>query len=317
MSAIEWRASVERWPIAGAFRTAKVTRHETVVVVVEARADGAVGRGECVPYDGYGETAKSVLAQLESAHEPEALPLGAARNGMELAAIDLECKRQGVRAHELLGCPPFEGCRTAYTIGIDTPQAMEASARRHHAFETLKLKAGPGDAIALAAAVHRGAPNARLVVDGNESWSADALAACADELAALGVVAIEQPLPRDADDGLRRGSLPLAILADESCHSAADVVRLAKRYDGVNLKLGKTGGLREALAAREAARAEGLSVMVGCAVSTSLAIAPALLLTAGAFVVDLDGPLLLARDRAPGLRFEGDSIDPFGPDLWG
>jgi len=317
VSGIEWRARVERWPIAGAFRTAKVTRRETVVVVVEARDGDTVGLGECVPYDGYGETVESVLAQLEGATDPAALPLGAARNGMELASIDLECERRGIRAHELLGCAPFEGCTTAYTIGIDSPEVMEASATRRRDFATLKLKAGPDEAVALAKAVHRGAPQARLVVDGNESWTVAALMDAADELAALGVVAIEQPLPRDADDALRRGSLPLALLADESCHSAADVERLADRYDGVNLKLGKTGGLREALAARDTALREGLLVMVGCAVSTSLAIAPALLLTPGAFVVDLDGPLLLEQDRAPGLRFEGDAIAPYGPDLWG
>ncbi len=317
MTAIEWRASVERWPIEGAFRTAKVTRHETAVVVVEARADGFFGRGECVPYDGYGETVESVLEQLERAEMPEELPLGAARNGMELAAIDLECKRLGVRVHELLDCAPFEGCRTAYTIGIDSPEAMEASAARRREFATLKIKAGPDDALLLAEAVHRGAPDARLVVDGNESWTMATLTETAEALAGVGVVAIEQPLPRDADEALRRGSLPVAVLADESCHSTADVHRLAERYDGVNLKLGKTGGLREALAAHSVAKEEGLLLMVGCAVSTSLAIAPALLLASDAFVVDLDGPLLLARDREPGLSYEGDAIAPFGPDLWG
>lgn len=270
-----------------------------------------------MPYDGYGETVESVLAQLASASTPDQLPPGAARNGMELAAIDLECKRSGRRAHEVLGCAPFEGCRTAYTIGIDSPEAVEASAARRQEFATLKIKARPDDAIALAEAVRRGAPSARLVVDGNESWTHAALSASAEALAELGVVAIEQPLPRRADSELRRGSFPLAVLADESCHSAADVARLADRYDGVNLKLGKTGGLRDALAARDRAADAGLLVMVGCAVSTSLAIAPALLLASDAFLVDLDGPLLLARDREPGLTYEGDRIAPYGPSLWG
>jgi len=317
MSAIEWRSRVERWPIEGAFRTAKVTRHETVVIVVEAHRGDHVGRGECVPYDGYGETVESVSAQLAGATGPADLPPGAARNGLELAAIDLECKELGMRAHELLGCAPFEGCRTAYTIGIDSPEAMATSATERRAFATLKLKAGPADALALTEAVHRAAPDARLVVDGNESWTIDALRDSASALAALGVVAIEQPLPRNGDDALERGSLPVAVIADESCHLASDVARVADRYDGVNLKLGKTGGLREALAARDAAREAGLSLMVGCAVSTSLAIAPALHLATDAAIVDLDGPLLLARDREPGLVFEGDRIAPFGPDLWG
>lgn len=314
---IAWQTRVERWPIAGAFRTAKVTRHETAVIVVEAREGNAVGRGECVPYDGYGETVDSVLAQLQAATALADLPPGAARNGMELAAIDLECKQQQRPAHELLGCAPFEGCRTAYTIGIDSPAAMEAKARARADFQMLKIKAGPDDAIELAHAVRRGAPEAQLIVDGNECWSAAALEHMAERLADLGVVAIEQPLHRDADDTLRRGSLPVATIADESCHSAADVERLTSRYDGVNLKLGKTGGLREALKAQRVARREGLRVMVGCAVSTSLAIAPALLVAASADYVDLDGPLLLAHDREPGLRYERDRIAPFGPDLWG
>lgn len=317
MTAVEWRARVERWRIEGTFRTAKVTRRQTTVVVVEAHSGGHRGLGECVPYDGYGETVESVMGQLAAATRPEDLPPGAARNGMALAEIGLECKRRGQRAHDVLGCAPFTGCRTAYTIGVDTAVAMEASAKRRRGFETLKIKAAPGQAIALATAVHRGAPDARLIVDGNESWTARDLADAADALATLGVVAIEQPLAREADAELRRGALPVAVIADESCHSAADVSRLAERYDGVNLKLGKTGGLREALAARETARAEGLQVMVGCAVSTSLAIAPALLIAADADFVDLDGPLLLARDREPALRFDGDWIAPFGPDVWG
>ncbi len=255
--------------------------------------------------------------QLGGATAPTDLPPGAARNGLELAAIDLECKERGVRAHELLGCAPFEGCRTAFTIGIDTPEAMAAAAAARRAFATLKLKAGPEDALALTEAVHRAAPDARLVVDGNESWSLEGLRSSADALSRLGVVAVEQPLPRDGDEGLERGALPVAIIADESCHLAADVPRVAERYDGVNLKLGKTGGLREALAAREVARRHQLLVMVGCAVSTSLAIAPALLLATDAAIVDLDGPLLLARDREPALRVDGDHIAPFGPELWG
>jgi len=317
MRAIEWRSRVERWPIAGTFRTAKVTRRETAVIVVEARRGDRVGRGECVPYDGYGETVASVGAQIAGAEAPEDLPPGAARNGLELAAIDLECKERGARAHELLGCAPFTGCRTAYTIGIDRPAAMAAAAAKRSSFATLKLKAGPADALALTEAVHRAAPDAQLVVDGNECWSLEALRSSAEALAALGVVAIEQPLARGGDGELRRGSLPVALIADESCHLAADVPRVAERYDGLNLKLGKTGGLREALAARRVAREEGLRVMVGCAVSTSLAIAPALLLTTGASFVDLDGPLLLDHDREPGLRFEDDRIAPFDAQLWG
>ncbi|MAQ15420.1 MAG: dipeptide epimerase [Sandaracinus sp.] len=313
-------ARVERWPIRGVFRTAKVARRETVVVVVEVRdRDGVLGRGECVPYDGYGETVESVLDQLRG--EPEALleslPPGAARNGVDLALLDLECRRRSVRIHQLLGRPAFTGTRTAYTLGIDSAEAVERGARERASFGTLKLKAGPEDAVVLAAAARRGAPSSALVVDGNESWSWPALERVAEPLAALGVIGIEQPLPRDADAPLRRGALAVPVYADESCHGVADVARLAERYDGVNLKLGKTGGLRPALEVHDASRAAGLEIMVGCAVSTSLAIAPALLLTEGARVVDLDGPLLIERDREPGITYEGDHIAPFPAALWG
>ena len=309
---------VERWPVRGVFRTAKVERREIPLIVVHARAGEHLGRGECVPYDGYGETVESVLAQLEGARDPGELPPGAARNGLELALLDLRCKARGLRIHELLGEPAFTGCRTAFTIGIDAPEAMSAAAAVRREFRTLKIKAGPDEAVELATAVRRGAPDARLVVDGNECWDLGTLERVAEPLAELGVVAIEQPLRRDQDEALRRGALPVAVYADESCHVASDVARLAERYDGVNLKLGKTGGLREALAARDEARRLGLGLMVGCAVSTSLAIAPALALAANADLVDLDGPLLLAGDRPHGLRYEGDRITgPIDPLLWG
>ena len=312
---------VERWPIHGVFRTAKVERRETTVVVVEVSEGSHRGLGECVPYDGYGETTESVLEQLEGSGAPQALvlvlPPGAARNGLELALLDLECKREGVRIHELLERPAFEGCRTAYTLGIDRASALGRRAAERSAFGTLKIKARPADAERFAEAVRAGAPGAALVIDGNESWTRADLEQRAPALAELGVVAIEQPLPRDRDEALRRGQTAVPVYADESCHSVSDVHRLADRYDGVNVKLGKTGGLKTALAVADAARAEGLRLMVGCAVSTSLAIAPALLLTAHADLVDLDGPLLLARDRDARLRYEGDHIHPFGPDVWG
>lgn len=288
----------------------------------------AVGRGECVPYGRYGESVESVVAEmtalvpalesgLSRAALQERLGPGAARNAIDCALWDLEAKATGIPVRDRLGLPAARPLTTAFTLSLADPEAMEAAARKNAHRPLLKIKlGGPGDLDRLAA-VRRGAPAARLVVDANEGWTedflADGLAACA----AMGVVMVEQPLPAGADGLLARISRPLPVCADESHHCAADVAGLADRYDAVNLKLDKAGGLTEALKVVAAAKAAGLQLMVGCMVSSSLAMAPALLVADGAAIVDLDGPLLLSQDRTPGLVYAGSVVEPADPALWG
>ncbi|MBS7538655.1 N-acetyl-D-Glu racemase DgcA [Ancylobacter lacus] len=318
---------IERFPIAGTFTIARGSKTEAVVVVARIEADGVVGRGECVPYARYGESVEAVAAAIEALApavrqglDREALqsrlPPGAARNALDCALWDLEAKTAGRPAHELAGLPAPGAVTTAYTISLGTPEAMAiaaAAARR----PLLKLKLGaPGDPARLAA-IRAAVPDAELVVDANEGWAADTLAANLDACAEHGVTLVEQPLPAGDDAALAAMARPVPICADESVHGLDSLHRLVGRYDVVNVKLDKTGGLTEALALAEAAERLGLGIMVGCMVATSLAMAPAMLLTPRARVVDLDGPLLLARDRAPGLRYEGSTVFPPEPALWG
>lgn len=318
----------ERFAIEGGFTIARGTKREAVVIVVEIRCGAAVGRGECVPYGRYGETVESVLAEiaalvpaLESGLERPALQTligpGAARNAIDCALWDLEAKSTGLPVRYRLGLAAARPLTTAFTLSLAEPEAMEAAARRNAHRPLLKIKlGGPGDLDRLAA-VRRGAPAARLVVDANEGWTdaflAEGLAACA----AAGVVMVEQPLPAGADGLLARIPRPVPVCADESHHVARDVAGLADRYDAVNLKLDKAGGLTEALKVVAAVRAANLQLMVGCMVASSLAMAPALLVADGAEVVDLDGPLLLSRDRAPGLVYAGSVVEPAPRTLWG
>jgi L-alanine-DL-glutamate epimerase-like enolase superfamily enzyme len=320
-------AAREVFPIRGVFRISRGARTESVVVTATVEQDGARGRGECVPYARYGESVESVLAQVESARAlvegggrdalQAALPAGAARNALDCALWDLEARRAGKRVWELAGLAAPGPVTTAYTLSVDTPENMERAARDAAARPLLKLKlTGEGD-LERVAAVRRGAPDSRLIVDANEAWTAEHYAAFAAKLAPLGVELIEQPLPAGKDDGLARVAHPIPVCADESCHDTASLAGLAGRYEAVNLKLDKTGGLTEALRLREAARAAGHRLMVGCMVGTSLAMAPALLVAQGAEWVDLDGPLLLARDRDPGLAYRGSVVEPPPAALWG
>ena len=318
----------EVFPIRGVFRISRGARTESVVVTATIVQDGATGRGECVPYARYGETVESVLAQIESARSAieagidrarlqGALPAGAARNALDCALWDLEAKRAGKRVWELVGLPAPRPVTTAFTLSVDTPENMEGAAREAAARPLLKLKlTGEGD-LARVEAVRRGAPQARLIVDANEAWTAEHYASFAARLAGLGVELIEQPLPAGKDEGLARVPHPVPVCADESCHDTATLAGLGTRYEAVNVKLDKTGGLTEALALVAAARAAGHKVMVGCMVGTSLAMAPALLAAQGAEWVDLDGPLLLARDREPGLVYRGSVVEPPSAALWG
>jgi L-alanine-DL-glutamate epimerase-like enolase superfamily enzyme len=321
-------ATIERWPIAGAFTISRGAKTEAVTVIAEVRRGGITGRGECVPYPRYGETPEATLGALEAMQEPirrgldrlglqTAMPAGAARNALDCALVDLEAKTAGQRAWNLFGRQAPQACITAYTISLGTPETMaEATAKTAHR-RLLKIKLGGDGDGARIAAVRRAAPTSELIVDANEAWTPDNLgqnlAACAD----AGVTLVEQPLPASKDEALARIKRPLSVCADESVHARASLEGLRGRYDAVNIKLDKTGGLTEALAMADAAHALGFDIMVGCMVATSLAMAPAMLLTRQARFVDLDGPLLLARDRDGGLRYDGSLVYPPEAALWG
>jgi L-alanine-DL-glutamate epimerase-like enolase superfamily enzyme len=321
-------ARIERWPIAGSFTISRGAKTEAVTVVAEIIQDGHVGRGECVPYPRYGETPEATLAVVLSVQEAvgrgldraalqTAMPPCAARNALDCALLDLEAKTSGRRAWDLLGRPAPRPCTTAYTISLASPEAMAAATAKASHRRLLKIKLGGDGDGARIAAVRQAAPESELIVDANEAWTTanleQNLAACAK----AGVTLVEQPLPAGHDEALKRISRPLAVCADESVHDRASLEGLRERYDAVNIKLDKTGGLTEALAMADAARAQGFEIMVGCMVATSLAMAPAMLLARQARFVDLDGPLLLARDRDGGLRYDGSLIYPPDAALWG
>jgi L-alanine-DL-glutamate epimerase-like enolase superfamily enzyme len=318
----------ERWPIAGRFTIARGAKTEAAVVVAELSDGRITGRGECVPYGRYGETVETVSALIETARTALAagldrcglqlaLPSGAARNALDCAFWDFEAKSSGRPAHEIAGEPPPRALTTAYTISLDTPDAMADAARKASSRALLKVKLGTADDAARIRAVRAAAPGAELIVDANEGWRADNLAANLAACADAGVTLIEQPLPADDDDALATLARPIPVCADESVHDRASLATLEGRYDAVNIKLDKTGGLSEALLMVHEAEQRGFAVMAGCMVATSLSMAPAMLLAQRARVVDLDGPLLLARDREHGLRYEGSLVYPPSPDLWG
>jgi L-alanine-DL-glutamate epimerase-like enolase superfamily enzyme len=315
----------ERWPIRGSFAISRGARTETEVVMVEARAEEFVGRAECVPYPRYGETVKDTLSAvanldrggLTRARLQSLLAAGAARNAVDCALWDLEAKRSRRRVWELAGLSEPKPVVTAYTLSLDTPEKMGGVARENALRPLLKLKlSGAGD-LDRVRAVRNNAPNAALIVDANEAWSIEDYRALAPKLAALGVSLIEQPFKAGEDGALAGLDRPVPVCADESCHTSDDLPRLVGLYDAVNIKLDKTGGLSEALALRRAAEAMGFKIMVGCMIATSLGMAPALLVAQGASWVDLDGPLLLDKDRTPGLRYQGSTVYPPEPSLWG
>ena len=319
---------VERWPIRGGFTISRGAKHEAVVVVASLKDGSHVGRGECVPYAHYGESVESVASALQACAAPLAsgvsraelarlLPAGAARNALDCALWDLEAKRSGRSAASLAGLKPLHPVLTALTLSLGAPEAMAAAALEARAFPLLKLKlGGAGDAERLRA-VRAAVPQARLIADANEAWQPHETESLLAVAAALGVELVEQPLPAGQDDLLQHIARPVPICADESVHDRASLARIAERYDAVNIKLDKTGGLTEALLVADRARALGLKIMVGSMVATSLAMAPALLVAQDAEFVDLDGPLLLTRDRAPGLAYDGAMIHPPEPELWG
>jgi L-alanine-DL-glutamate epimerase-like enolase superfamily enzyme len=319
---------IERFPIAGSFTISRGAKTDAVTVVAEVSQGGHMGRGECVPYRRYNETPEATLKSLQAMREAvargldrkalqTAMPAGAARNALDCALVDWEAKSAGKRAWDLLGRPVPKPCVTAYTISLGSPATMAAATEKAAHRPLLKIKlGGDGDGERIAA-VRRAAPNSELIIDANEAWTPSNLEQNLAVCAAAGVTMVEQPLPTDWDEMLGRIRRPVRVCADESVHDRKSLDALRGRYDAVNIKLDKSGGLTEALAMADAAMALGFDIMVGCMVATSLAMAPAMLLTAQARFVDLDGPLLLARDRDHGLRYDGSLVHPPDAALWG
>jgi L-Ala-D/L-Glu epimerase / N-acetyl-D-glutamate racemase len=318
----------ERWPIAGSFSISRGAKTEAQVVVTELNDGRHRGYGECVPYARYDETVKGVIEALgrigqklafgldRKALQAEMRP-GAARNALDCAFWDLEAKRAGKPAYQLAGLPVPHALTTAYTISLGTPETMAEAARAASSRKLLKVKLGGAGDPERIAAVRKAAPQSEMIVDANEGWTADNLAANLAACADAGVTLVEQPLPADDDAALAAIRRPVAVCADEGVHDRASLAGLVGRYDAVNIKLDKTGGLTEALAMVAEAERLGFSIMAGCMVATSLAMAPAMLVAQRARVVDLDGALLLAKDRPDGLRYEGSLVYPPTSKLWG
>ena len=312
------------FPLAQVFTISRGSRTEAKVLSVKISRGGVEGWGECVPYARYNETAASVSAQIESLPETfdrqglyELLPAGAARNAVDCALWDLEAKQSGQRVWQLAGLPAPGPEITAYTLSLDSPENMRAQAAEHAHRPLLKIKLGTPDDMPRLEAVRAGAPRPDIIVDANEGWSAEVYADLAPHLLRLGVKLVEQPLPAADDDALLGLQRPVPVCADESAHDRGSLKHLAGKYDVVNIKLDKTGGLTEALALKLEALAQGFEVMVGCMVGSSLAMAPATLVAQGALITDLDGPLLLAEDRAHPLQFDAAGVHPPTAALWG
>jgi L-alanine-DL-glutamate epimerase-like enolase superfamily enzyme len=320
-------AGEEIWPLKQPFRISRGSRTEARVVVVSVSDDSCTGRGEGVPIRRYRQTSESVLAQIESMKNASSLdrqqlrrllPAGAARNALDCALWDLEAKMSGKRVWELANIPFTGKIGTSFTISLSTPAEMAATAKENATTPILKLKLS-GDELDLARveAVRVAAPATRLIIDANESWTSDHYDKVTPSLRELGVEVIEQPFPAECDDILETLEHPVPVCADESCHTAADLPRLISRYEMINVKLDKTGGLTEALVLAEQARAAGFKLLVGCMICTSLGIAPARLLASAADYADLDGPLLLRRDRDHALAYENGRIGLPSRQLWG
>lgn len=308
--------------LAEVFTISRGSRSEAKVLTASVEMDGVVGRGECVPYARYGETMDSVADQILGfsgawGDLSAALPPGAARNALDCAFWDQKAKATGARVWDILGMAAPRPVITAFTLSLDTPDNMRAAAARHAHRPLLKIKLGTPDDMARLEAVRAGAPDARIIVDANEGWNAEVYSELAPHLLRLGVAMVEQPMPAGADDMLGEIARPLPVCADESCHDRASLPAFAGKYDMVNIKLDKTGGLTEALALKKEAESAGYGIMVGCMVGSSLAMAPAVLVAQGAAIVDLDGPLLLAEDRAKPLTYDAEGVHPPAAELWG
>ena len=318
------QAKVEIFPLAQVFRISRGARTQAEVVTVTIEKDGITGRGECVPYARYNETLESVIKQVESLPVDidketlqDTLPPGAARNAVDCALWDFECKKRDQRMWEIAGIQVPEQKITAYTLSLDEPENMFKQAEKNSNRPLLKIKLGTPNDMPRLKAVRKGAPNSEIIVDANEGWDAELYSQLAPELVRLGVKLVEQPLPADQDNDLIGLPRPLPICADESCHDRKSLKKLIGKYDFVNIKLDKTGGLTEALQLTDKALEAGFKIMVGCMVGSSLAMAPATLIAQNATFVDLDGPLLLEQDRRHGLFYDESWVHPPLKDLWG
>ena len=325
---MEIRVFSESWPIRGSFTISRGSKTAADVVVVELTQDGVTGRGECVPYARYGESVQGVITQIENIMPvlregldrgalQSVLPAGAARNAVDCALWDLESKQHRQRIWQRLNKPEPDALLTAYTLSLDTPENMQAAAEANSDRPLLKLKLAGAGHLARVTAVRKGAPQARIIVDANEGWDETLYRELVPALQKLGVEMIEQPLPAGQDQILASLPRPIPICADESCHDSSTLHELIGRYDMINIKLDKTGGLTEALELRKQAEAAGMKIMVGCMLATSLAMAPAFVVAQGAQVVDLDGPLLLQKDRDAGFNFSDNQMHAPDAALWG
>nr|WP_099866218.1 N-acetyl-D-Glu racemase DgcA [Pararhizobium haloflavum] len=321
--------SADSFALKDVFTISRGSRTHARVVTARLSRDGVTGRGECVPYARYDETVDGVMANLEGVADDIAagrldrlglqdrLPGGAARNALDCAFWDLEAKISGKPVHVLAGLSAPKPVTTAFTLSLADAQTMRAKAAESADRPLLKLKLGGEGDIARLEAVRAGAPASTIVVDANEAWTTDLYEEIAPHLIKLGVAMVEQPLPAGADEALAEIARPLPVCADESCHDRTSLAALKGRYDMVNIKLDKTGGLTEALAMKREAQAAGFSIMSGCMVGSSLAMAPAFLVAQDVAFVDLDGPLLLAEDRDCAIRYDGSIMHPPDSDLWG
>lgn len=325
---IDLNVKAESWPIRGTFTISRGSKTQADVVLVELSDGQHTGRGECVPYPRYGESVEQVVALIEDLQADlkngldrqglqDRMPAGAARNAVDCAFWDLEAKQQGKRAWELAGFSELSPLTTAYTLSLDEPAAMRENASTHKSMPLLKLKlAGLGD-LERVKAVREGSPEARIIIDANEGWTTQIYNDLAPALQRLGVEMIEQPFPAGNDAELSSLNRTVPVCADESCHDSNSLGDIVGKYDMVNIKLDKTGGLTEALKLAEAAQKSGLGIMAGCMVSTSLAMAPAMVVAQKASIVDLDGPLLLAKDRDQSLVINDGIMQAPTAALWG
>ncbi len=316
------------FPIAGTFTISRGAKTTAEVIACTIAEGGIRGWGECVPYRRYGESIESVTAEIEAARRqiesgltrealPGAMKPGAARNAVDCALWDLEAKLSGVSVSDRIGLAQPKPLTTAYTISLADPETMAAKARDHAGRALLKVKVGTPDDESRIRAVRAAAPHAAIILDANEGWPEETLARHLQIAAEAGIALVEQPLPAGRDALLATIERPVIVCADESVHHTGDLAGLRDRYDAINIKLDKTGGLTEALAMKREAQRLDFRIMIGCMVGTSLAMAPAVLLAQDADFVDLDGPLLLAQDREPGLRYEASLVFPPSPTLWG
>lgn len=320
--------SRDTFALDGVFTISRGSRTHADVITVSLSSEGKTGCGECVPYARYGESLDSVCEQIVSVEKAllrgldrlelqSLIPAGAARNALDCALWDLEAKLENLPVWQLAGLQEPAPVITAYTLSLEAPEKMLSAAQKNASRPLLKIKLGGNGDLERLQAVREGAPDSRLIVDANEGWSADEYDRLAPVMTELGVALVEQPLPASDDKALAGRKRPLPVCADEACHDRQSLDSLQGKYDVINIKLDKTGGLTEALALREAAQNAGFKIMVGCMVGSSLAMAPAVLLAQGIDFVDLDGPLLLAEDRQTPIVFEGSVMHAPPRALWG